>query len=183
VEVAETIGESHGRSDSFSDLVWAHFLQQRALHREAASPNAQIRAAAGLTEESEIYYDVLARFQASHGLIIASMFGARRALGVAVTEREDRRSFITRLRATPQPVHELHRSMPWSVGVPRELDAALHEGDVLAIQAAAVLRRAPARAVVMRVFAAQSYLLETIDRGLYESEEVAAESADDESLG
>jgi hypothetical protein len=167
----------HGRSVSFSDLVWAHFLHQRALDGRSTSQGADLGA------DSRIYYDVLARFEESHGRIIASMFGAGHALGVAVTEREVKRSVLSLLRANPQPIHELHRDFAWTVEVPSELAAALHEGDLLAIQASSVLRRGPARAVILRVFAAQSYLLETIDRGVYESEEAAAESSADEAPG
>jgi hypothetical protein len=133
---------------SFEDLVRANYQRQQEL-RAGATDEAADR------QHRRVQID----FQNMNGKIFRVFLGAHLPVGVALTEIARPFGLKELFRRRALLFH--HRFV--DVTLPAEVEAALADGDLLALKASGVLRDASERVVLERVMAAQSYLLRIID--------------------
>jgi hypothetical protein len=105
------------------------------------------------------YLRALRSFEASQGRILSAFWGSNLPIGVALTET--RASRVKRWLGAAPGVN-LHRSVD-GIDLPAEVEAALADGDLLALKASGVLRDPSRRVVLERVMSAQRYFLSIID--------------------
>lgn len=135
---------------AFTDVVWARYEARRATieGRTDAAPAQEAR-----------FRQLLADFETARGTIERAHWATSVALGLAITSKPKPR-ILRLLGVAPQVT--LHRGGE-QVRVPPEMEAAFHDGDVLAVHAQEVLTGGAQRAAVSQIFAAQSYLVSLID--------------------
>ena len=114
-------------SVSFPELVWAHYLYQRALHDEGELH--------GPAEEE--FRSQLGRFVAENGPIVNAYWCTGEASAVALTEKPGERvlGFLWRQR----PNIRLHAATDWATRDAPEINHALHTCETLAIRVSEVL--------------------------------------------
>ena len=150
---AQTVGVERAVSSSemsssvsFSDLVAARF-EARPHEAKPAGPQMQR------------YLEARERFEAHEGEIVREFWGTAARIGLALTQ--SRRPSLDRLFGI-KPGLRLHRSTELEP-LPPEVEAALADGDTLAVSSAEVLLAGSASTVLNRLFEAHKYLLTVVN--------------------
>ena len=138
-------------SVSFPELVWAHYLHQRALHDEGELH--------GPAEEE--YRSQLGRFVAENGPIVNAYWCTGEASAVALTEKPGERvlGFLWRQR----PNIRLHAATDWATRDAPEINHALHTCETLAIRVSEVLSCTSERIAMQWLLSIAGYLLSVVD--------------------
>ena len=138
-------------SVSFPELVWAHYLYQRALHDEGELH--------GPAEEE--FRSQLGRFVAENGPIVNAYWCTGEASGVALTEKPGERvlGFLWRQR----PNIRLHAATDWATRDAPEINHALHTCETLAIRVSEVLSCTSERIAMQWLLSIAGYLLSVVD--------------------
>lgn len=143
--------ESAAPAVSFDELAWAHFMYGQ---------EQRDRGVLGGQWEAE-FRRRLATFEASEGSVVRAFWGTHTPVGVALTARQPLGLGASLgLRASPR--YTLHRSTG-AIALPAELEAALFDGDLLAVKASGVLLGGSRRVILERVMGAEVYLVSLVD--------------------
>jgi len=138
-------------SVSFPELVWAHYLHQRALHDEGELH--------GPAEEE--YRSQLGRFVAENGPIVNAYWCTSEASAVALTEKPGERvlGFLWRQR----PNIRFHAATDWATRDAPEINHALHTCETLAIRVSEVLSGTSQRIAMQWLLSIAGNLLSVVD--------------------
>jgi tetrahydromethanopterin S-methyltransferase subunit G len=138
-------------SVAFPELVWAHFLRQRALRE-----NGELHGPA----EDE-FRQQLDRFTAEHGPVINAYWCTREASAVAITEKPGERilGFLWRDR----PNIRFHAATDWATRDASEISHALHTTETLAIRVSEVLSGTSERIAMQWLLSVGGFLLSVVD--------------------
>jgi hypothetical protein len=131
---------------AFSDLVSARFAARES-ESDPASPAMQR------------YLGLRTRFEEHEGEIVREYWGTDARVGLAITRSFQRR--LDRLLGIRPPLR-LHRSTDLEP-MPPELEAALADGDTVAVAATEVLLAGSASTILNRLFEAHRYLLTVVN--------------------
>jgi hypothetical protein len=131
------------RGVSFPELVWAHYLRQRALHDRRSEPYE------GPAEER--FREFEARFEAVNGPIVNAYWCTDEASAVAVTI--SRRPLILPDRA------RLHWATSWTTKDQPRLMALLYRSEGIAVRVQEVLRDTSERLALQSLFTVVSFVL------------------------
>ena len=148
-----------GRSVSFAELVWVHFLRQKELaerHHEPYEGPAEDR-----------YREFEERFEARHGPIVAAYWCSTEASGVALTIK--RRPWLL------PDVVELHWATDWSTRDKPKLMKLLYASESLAVRVHEVLRDTSQRLAMQSLFTMISFVLGFAESGRTKSDRAVAE--------
>jgi hypothetical protein len=137
---------------TFPELVWAHFLRQRELHRDG-----QLHGPA----EAE-YRAQLERFVIDQGCLLNSYWCTNEASAVALTEKPGKRVGWFLWRGLPSI--RFHSTTDWATREAPEIGAALHTAETLAIRVGEVLSGTSERIAMQWILCVASYLLGVLDQ-------------------
>ena len=142
-------------SVSFAELAFAHFMMSR---EQRQTGEGELH---GLAQAE---FEGLRRsFEATEGAIVDAWWGVKLAgLGMALTVKAPRRINRVLRNLDSEATCRLHRATE-GLALPSEVEAALSEGDLLAVKASGVLHGPAGRLTLERVMSAQTYLLSLID--------------------
>jgi hypothetical protein len=130
-----------GQAVSFPELVWAHFLRQRALAEGSVYEG----------DAEERYREFERVFEARYGEIVNAYWCSGEASGVALT-----------LRARPgmlPDVVRLHWATDWTTKDVPQLTNLLYRCETLAVQVGEVLRDTSKRVAMQRLFNSVAHIL------------------------
>ncbi|HZM20037.1 MAG TPA: hypothetical protein VFB87_11550 [Gaiellaceae bacterium] len=143
----EAVTQAQAGSDTFPELVRAHYVWERA----------------GCVDgpEAERYRTALQAFQAKEGNLMHVYWATRRPSAIALTLKPSGR--FARWFSDHDESIRLHRVTDW---LARESQIAelLHHCDTLAIKVSEVLRGSPERIAMQWIYAVQSHLVGFIER-------------------
>lgn len=148
-----------GRSVSFAELAWVHFLRQKELgerHHEPYEGPAEDR-----------YREFEERFEALHGPIVAAYWCTTEASGVALTIKK-------RPWVLPDVV-QLHWATDWSTKDKPKLMKLLYASESLAVRVHEVLRDTSQRLAMQSLFTMISFVLGFAESGRAKSDRAVAE--------
>jgi sulfite exporter TauE/SafE len=148
-----------GRSVSFAELVWVHFLRQEELGEHHHNPYE------GPAEER--YREFEERFEARHGPIVAAYWCRTEASGVALTIK--RRPWIF------PDVVRLHWATSWSTQDKPKLMKLLYGFESLSVRVQEVLRDTSQRLAMQSLFTMISFVLGFAESGRAKSDRAVAE--------
>ena len=132
-----------GRSVSFPELVWVHFLRQRELQEGHVEPYE------GPAEER--YREFEERFQEQNGTIVSQYWSSSAASGIALTIKRRPLLLADGVR--------LHWATNWSTKDKPKLMRLLYECESLAVRVQEVLRDTSRRVAMQSLFNVFSFLL------------------------
>ena len=138
-------------SVAFPELVWAHYLRQRALHE-----HGELHGPA----EDE-FRAQLERFVAEHGTIINAYWCTSEASAVALTEKPGER--VLGLLWRRRPNIRFHAATDWATRDAPEIGHALHTCETLAIRISEVLSGTSERIGMQWLLSVAGYLLSVVD--------------------
>lgn len=150
---------SPGRSVSFAELVWVHFLRQKELGDHHHDPYE------GPAEER--YREFEQRFEARHGAIVAAYWCRTEASGVALT--------IKRRPGVLPDVVRLHWATDWSTHDKPRLMKLLYGFESLSVRVQEVLRDTSQRLAMQSLFTVISFVLGFAESGRAKSDRAVAE--------
>jgi len=148
-----------GRSVSFAELVWVHFLRQKELGDHHHDPYE------GPAEER--YREFEERFEARHGAIVAAYWCRTEASGVALTIK--RRPWVL------PDVVRLHWATTWSTHDKPRLMKLLYGFESLSVRVQEVLRDTSQRLAMQSLFTVISFVLGFAESGRAKSDRAVAE--------
>ena len=148
-----------GRSVSFAELVWVHFLRQEELGEHHRNPYE------GPAEER--YREFEERFEARHGPIVAAYWCRTEASGVALTIK--RRPWVL------PDVVRLHWATNWSTQDKPKLMKLLYGFESLSVRVQEVLRDTSQRLAMQSLFTMISFVLGFAESGRAKSDRAVAE--------
>ena len=148
-----------GRSVSFAELVWVHFLRQKELGEHHHDPYE------GPAEER--YRQFEERFEARHGAIVAAYWCKTEASGVALTIK--RRPWVL------PDVVRLHWATNWSTQDKPKLMRLLYGFESLSVRVQEVLRDTSQRLAMQSLFTMISFVLGFAESGRAKSDRAVAE--------
>ena len=148
-----------GRSVSFAELVWVHFLRQEELGEHHRNPYE------GAAEER--YREFEERFEARHGPIVAAYWCRTEASGVALTIK--RRPWVL------PDVVRLHWATNWSTQDKPKLMKLLYGFESLSVRVQEVLRDTSQRLAMQSLFTMISFVLGFAESGRAKSDRAVAE--------
>ena len=148
-----------GRSVSFAELVWVHFLRQEELGEHHRNPYE------GPAEER--YREFGERFEARHGPIVAAYWCRTEASGVALTIK--RRPWVL------PDVVRLHWATNWSTQDKPKLMKLLYGFESLSVRVQEVLRDTSQRLAMQSLFTMTSFVLGFAESGRAKSDRAVAE--------
>jgi sulfite exporter TauE/SafE len=153
------IRRSPGRSVSFAELVWVHFLRQKELAEHRSNPYE------GPAEER--YREFEERFETRHGAIVAAYWCRTEASGVALTIK--RRPWVF------PDVVRLHWATNWSTQDKPKLMKLLYGFESLSVRVQEVLRDTSQRLAMQSLFTMISFVLGFAESGRAKSDRAVAE--------
>lgn len=148
-----------GRSVSFAELVWVHFLRQKELGNHHHDPYE------GPAEER--YREFEERFEARHGAIVAAYWCRTEASAVALTIK--RRPWVL------PDVVRLHWATTWSTDDKPRLMKLLYGFESLSVRVQEVLRDTSQRLAMQSLFTVISFVLGFAESGRAKSDRAVAE--------
>jgi sulfite exporter TauE/SafE len=148
-----------GRSVSFAELAWVHFLRQKELGEHHHKPYE------GPAEDR--YRAFEERFEALHGPIVAAYWCTTEASGVALTIKK-------RPWVLPDVV-QLHWATDWSTKDKPKLMKLLYASESLAVRVHEVLRDTSQRLAMQSLFTMISFVLGFAESGRARSDRAVAE--------
>ena len=140
-------------SVTFPELVWAHFLHQRALRE-----NGELHGPA----EDE-FRRQLDRFTAEQGPIINAYWCTREASAVAITEQKGEKCLGLRFLWRGRPNIRFHAATDWATRDAPEISYALHQTETLAIRVSEVLSCTGERIAMQWLLSIGGSLLSAVD--------------------
>jgi hypothetical protein len=129
------------RSVSFPELVWAHFLRQKALDEGHVYEG----------EAEERYREFERAFETRHGPIVSAYWCSHQASAVALTVRTRPGMLADAIR--------LHWATDWATKEAPGLTQVLYRCESLAVQAGEILRDTSKRVAMHRLFNTVAYML------------------------
>ena len=138
---------------TFPELVWAHFLHQRALRE-----NGELHGPA----EDE-FRRQLDRFTAEQGPIINAYWCTREASAVAITEQRGEKCLGLRFLWRGRPNIRFHAATDWATRDAPEISHALHQTETLAIRVSEVLSCTSERIAMQWLLSIGGSLLSAVD--------------------
>ncbi len=157
--------DARQRGPELVDVAFARFRYSQA-QRDIDASDDSVEAARG-----DRYRSLRTSFEDANGDIIRERWGAYGAAGLVITERHSR--WLGRFCA-PCKQYRLYRTSMCTESAP-EVEESLAEGDALAAEIMGVLRGPPQRAMLEKVFAAQSFLFNEIDESCRQANAECAE--------
>ena len=144
---------SASESVAFPELVWAHYLRQRALRE-----NGELHGPA----EDE-FREQLDRFSAEQGTIINAYWCTREASAVAITEKPGGKILGLGFMWRGRPNIRFHAATDWATRDAPEISHALHKTETLAIRVSEVLSGTSERIAMQWLLSIGGYLLSVVD--------------------
>jgi hypothetical protein len=149
--------EAHAREDArvsesvaFPELVWAHYVRQRALHENGALH--------GPAEDE--FRRQLEGFTNEEGPILNAYWCTREASAVAITQRDGEKVLgLWRCR----PNIRFHAATDWATRDAPEISHALHTCETLGIRVSEVLSGTSERIAMQWILSIGGYLLSVVD--------------------
>jgi hypothetical protein len=139
-------------SVAFPELVWAHYVRQRALHEDGEQHGAA---------EDE-FRAQLERFVVEQGTIINAYWCTSEASAVAITEKRGEKVFGLPFWRRKTNIR-FHGATDWATRDAPEISHALHTCETLAIRVSEVLSGTAERIAMQWVLAVAGYLLSVVD--------------------
>jgi hypothetical protein len=133
------------RAPSFSELVYAHFAWWHETHETHHEGVA-----------TEIYRDVLGRFEQRHGEVLTAYWCTHIESAAALTERQGRFPWTT-------PISTFHRESDWATQNAPDIARELYRCDELAVRARIVLKGVRQRICLRLVMSSAAHLLALVD--------------------
>ena len=140
-------------SVAFPELVWAHYLRQRAL-REGGELH-------GPAEDE--FRAQLDRFTEEQGPIINAYWCTREASAVAITEKRGEKLFGLNFMWRRRPNIRFHAATDWATRDATEIGHALHACETLGIRVSEVLSGTSERIAMQWILSIAGYLLSVVD--------------------
>jgi hypothetical protein len=139
-------------SVAFPELVWAHFVRQRELHRDG-----ELHGPAEAEFRSQ-----LERFVKEHGTIINAYWCTNEASAVALTEKRGDRILGFLWRRPPSI--RFHTATDWATRDAPDLGHAMHTAETLGIRVSEVLSGTGERIAMQWLLSVAGYLLSVVDK-------------------
>lgn len=140
-------------SVAFPELVWAHYVQQRALHERG-----ELRGPEGAEFRAQ-----LERFVAEQGTILNAYWCTSEASAVAITEKRGRKLLGLPFMWRGRPNIRFHAATDWATRDAPEISHALHTTETMAIRVSEVLSGTSERIGMQWLLSIAGYLLSVVD--------------------
>ena len=144
---------SASESVAFPELVWAHYLRQRALRE-----NGELHGPA----EDE-FREQLDRFTAEQGPIINAYWCTREASAVAITEKPGGKILGLPFMWRGRPNIRFHAATDWATRDAPDISHVLHKTETLAIRVSEVLSGTSERIAMQWLLSIGGSLLSVVD--------------------